>query len=195
MNNVLVENEIIQPKKNRRNKIVAAITISLSTFLIISLLIVYSRFHRTKSEIYDIDTKISRNLYLSNYFTETKTIKTKYDFLDDSSEEHEVTIYTNFMLFIINKTDFLKTAALIILESKKKTQNEIKDLIKFDIFEEEKIKEVISNPDGSKYPIALFKFYENGTISDIQLPVNIDQYNADSIIELIEEVIPKKNLG
>ena len=72
-----------------------------------------------------------------------------------------------------------------------KSYKELKKAISFDIFDEEKVKEVIANPDGSKYPLALFKFYENGTIDDIQLPSNMDEYNAHTIIELIEDVIPK----
>ena len=49
----------------------------------------------------------------------------------------------------------------------------------------------MSNPDGTKYPFALFKFYENGTIDDIKLPANMDAYYTQSIIELIENVVPK----
>ncbi len=95
------------------------------------------------------------------------------------------------MVFMIDKAEFLNTAVLIILDVKVKNLNEVKDVISFDIFNEEKVKEVIANPDGSKYPLALFKFYENGTIDDIQLPTNMNKYNAHTIVELIEDVIPK----
>lgn len=39
--------------------------------------------------------------------------------------------------------------------------------------------------------MAIFSFYENGTLEDIYLPNNTDSYNAISIIELIEILIPK----
>ena len=39
--------------------------------------------------------------------------------------------------------------------------------------------------------MALFSFYENGTLIDIQLPDNMDKYNFDTICEFIEKVIPK----
>ena len=39
--------------------------------------------------------------------------------------------------------------------------------------------------------MAVFTFYENGTVADILLPNNMDNYNANSIIELIGNVIPQ----
>ena len=85
----------------------------------------------------------------------------------------------------------MNTASLIILDSKVSTTEVNKDLAHFNIFDEAEIKEFESNPDGSKYPIVIFKFYEDGTIEDIQLPNNMDEYNARTLIELIETVIPK----
>ena len=43
----------------------------------------------------------------------------------------------------------------------------------------------------SKYPIAKFSFYENGTIDKIKLPNIMNNYNAYTIIELINNTIPK----
>ena len=58
----------------------------------------------------------------------------------------------------IEKNDFLNTAYLIITDSKV-TQGEIKeDLTSFDISDPNKINEFKSNPDGSKYPMAIFSF-------------------------------------
>ena len=39
--------------------------------------------------------------------------------------------------------------------------------------------------------MAMFKFYEDGTIEEIKVPDNMDKYNADNIVELIQNVIPK----
>ena len=186
-----VENEIVQSKSNKKVKIVVALASSLAIVAIITLLVGHFKFNWFKNEVYNLDAKIDRNLYQANYFTEIKTLNTKIGFTNGLSEVQESTIYTNFMVLISDKTEFLNTAILVILDTKVKSKDKLKDLVSFDIFNEEKIKEVIANPDGSKYPFALFKFYENGTIDDIQLPKNMDSYNAQSIIELIEKVIPK----
>jgi hypothetical protein len=95
------------------------------------------------------------------------------------------------MVMITGKEGFLNTAILVILDTKAKFEKDFKDINKFDIFDEEKIKEVIANPDGSKYPLGVFYFYENGTVVDIKLPNNMDEYYANEINELIENVIPK----
>ena len=185
------EKEFVQPKSHKKVIIAISITASLAIIAITTLLVGYFKFDWFKSEVYNIDAKITRNLHQASYFTETKTIKVKYGFTDGVTEEREATIYTNFMVFMIDKAEFLNTAVLILLDVQVKSYKELKKAISFDIFDEEKVKEVIANPDGSKYPLALFKFYENGTIDDIQLPSNIDEYNAHTIIELIEDVIPK----
>ena len=39
--------------------------------------------------------------------------------------------------------------------------------------------------------MSIFTFHEDGTLEDIKLPDNMDKYNADSIVELIKNVIPK----
>ena len=39
--------------------------------------------------------------------------------------------------------------------------------------------------------MAIFTFHEHGTLGDINLPDNMDKFNADSIVELINNVIPK----
>ena len=59
------------------------------------------------------------------------------------------------------------------------------------MFDEKERKKLESNPDGAKYPMAVFTFTDDGKIQEINLPNNMDEYNADSIIELINKVIPK----
>ena len=39
--------------------------------------------------------------------------------------------------------------------------------------------------------MSIFTFHEDGKLEDIKLPDNMDKYNADSIVELIKNVIPK----
>ena len=191
LNDEFVEREIAQPKSHKKIKIAISVVASLAIIAITTLLVGHFKFDWFKSEVYTLDTKISHNLYQVNYFTETKNIKTKMGFVSGVSENQEHTIYTNFMVMITGKEGFLNTAILVILDTKVKYQKEFKDVNTFDILDEAKIKEVIADPDGSKYPLAVFSFYENGTIADIKLPNNMDEYYANTINELIENVIPK----
>ena len=191
LNDEFVEREIIQPKSHKKIKIAVSIVASLAIIATTTLLVGYFKFNWFKSEVYTLDTKISHNLYQVNYFTETKNVNTKIGFVSGVSENQEHTIYTNFMVIITGKEGFLNTAILVILDTKVKYEREFKDVNTFDIFDEDKIKEVIANPDGAKYPLALFSFYDNGTAVDIKLPNNMDEYYANTINELIENVIPK----
>ena len=91
----------------------------------------------------------------------------------------------------LENNDFLNTATLVILDAKVEYGNELKEITSFNIFNQDKLDEVKNNPNGAKYPMAVFTFYENGTVADILLPNNMDNYNANSIIELIGNVIPQ----
>ena len=191
LNDEFVEREIVQPKSHKKIKIAVSIVASLAIIATTTLLVGHFKFNWFKSEVYTLDTKISHNLYQVNYFTETKNIKTKMGFVSGVSEDQEHSIYTNFMVMITSKEGFLNTAILVILDTKVKYGKDFKNINTFDIFDEDKIKEVIANPDGTKYPLALFSFYENGTVVDIKLPNNMNEYYANTINELIENVIPK----
>ena len=196
LNDDFVEKEVIQPKSHKKIKIAIAITASLAIIATTILLVGYFKFDWFKSEIYDIDAKISRKTYQANYFTETRTINTKMGFTSGISENHEQKIYTNFMVLQTDKkelenNDYLNTATLVILDAKVEYEDELKEITSFDIFNQDKLDEVKSNPNGAKYPMAVFTFYENGTVVDILLPNNMDDYNAKTIVELIGNVIPQ----
>ena len=196
LNNDYVENEVIQPKNTKKIKIAIALVASLTIISSAILLVGYFKFNWFKSEIYNIDAKISRNAYQANYFSETKTINTRIGFTSGITQDNEQKIYTNFMVMQkdrkeLKNNDFLNTATLVILDTKLENKNELKEINSFNIYNEENIKEFESNPDGAKYPMAVFSFYENGTIADILLPNNMDNYNAQTIVELIESVVPK----
>ena len=196
LNNDYVENEVIQPKNTKKIKIAIALVASLTIIASAILLVGYFKFNWFKNEIYNIDAKISRNAYQANYFSETKTINTRIGFTSGITQDNEQKIYTNFMVMQkdrkeLKNNDFLNTATLVILDTKLENKNELKEINSFNIYNEENIKEFESNPDGAKYPMAVFSFYENGTIADILLPNNMDNYNAQTIVELIESVVPK----
>ena len=161
-----------------------------------TLLIGYFKFDWFKSEIYKVDANITREINQANFFKETKTINTKVALTKDNYEEQNYEINTDFVVFLKEKTtlkenDNLYKASLVILKSKMTTKDEEYELPSFDIRDEEKVKEFKSNPDGSKFPIAEFSFYENGTISDIKFPDLADEYNSQTLQELVEKVIPK----
>ena len=137
--------------------------------------------------------------YYWYYFRETKIINSRVGFTNGISKTNEQKIITNFMVIQTDKKeldnkDFLNNATLVILNSKATFENATKNITSFNIFNESKVEEFKSNPDGAKYPMALFSFYENGTVFDIQLPNNVDNYNAHYIIELIVFLLNKKKI-
>ena len=96
---------------------------------------------------------------------------------------------------IKEKSTSYNTGYIVVLGSKAKSNGEEAQLDSFNIFDEKIIKEFESNPNGSKYPIAQFSFYEDGTIIKINLPKDIDSYNAEKLISLIKDVIPKLSIN
>ena len=196
LNENIIEKEVIHPKAHKKIKIFLAITGSILVIAATVLLIGYFRLNWFKSEIYNLDIKISRNTQEVNYFTETKILETRLGLTSGESNNKEITVKNNFLVVQTDReklenNDFLNTVSLIILDVKVKMDNEEKQGISFDIFKEEIVEEFKSNPEGSKYPMAIFSFYENGTIAEINLPNNMNQSIAKSMIDLIEKIIPK----
>ena len=195
--------EFWQPKSNKKIKIYLAIGIPMIIIIIIIALTV-NKSNKLKNnskndihnEIYNVDIKISRNTYHIYYFIEKKTINTRVGFTNGVKEEHEFSIFTNFIILQTDKKElennkFLNNATLVILDAKINYKNEQKELTNFDIFNKSFLNEFKANLNGIKYPMALFSFYENGTIIDIKVPDNMDNYNANNIMEIIENIIPK----
>lgn len=196
LNENFTEKEVIQPKNNKKIKIILAITGSILVIATTVLLFGYFKLDWFKKEIYKLDIQISRNTYEVNYFTETKTLEARFGLTSGESDIKEMTMKNNFLVVQTSReklesNDFLNTAFLVILDVKVNMENEEKPGISFDIFDETIVKEFKSNPEGSKYPMAIFSFYENGTIADINLPNNMNQSIAKSMIDLIEKIIPK----
>ena len=196
--NVSSENrEIIPAKSYSKVKLIIAI---ISTILILAatttLLIGYFKFDWFKKEIYKVDANITREVNQANFFTENKKISTRIALTKDNYEEQDYEVNTDFMVHLIDKTqlgenDNLYRASIVILKSKMTTKDEEYELPSFNISDESKVKEFKANPDGSKFPIADFSFYENGTISDVKFLKSTDEYNSQTLNDLIEKVIPK----
>ena len=188
---LLNEPEIVETKPS---KIRIAVSIIISTLLVsavTTLLIGHFKFDWFKSDSYKIDAKINRSVYQANYFSEKKTVTTKYSFENGDAEQKEYIVDNNFVVFLTGKKDKLNTAALVLLSSTMTYEEKVHELAHLNMFDEEQIKDLEANPDGAKYPMAVFTFTDDETIAEIKLPNNMDEFNAESIVELIQKVIPK----
>ena len=176
------------------NKVKLAVAIIASTLVLAAattLLIGHFKFDWFKSDNYKIDANINRSVYQANYFSEKKTVSTRISFENGPTENKQYVLDSNFVVFLTEKKDNLNTAIIVLLDSNMSSEEGQTELAHLNIFDEKEIKELEANPDGSKYPMAVFKFDDDGKIEEIKLPNNMDEYNAESIVELIEKVIPK----
>ena len=189
-------------QSKRSIMLIILIVVSILIFaIVITLLVGHFKYNWFKEKTKEIEQandipKLSRIVNQINYFTEIKTINTRVEFTQGSPEYTEQKINTNFVVMQTDRkelrnNDFLNNATLVILEANAIIRNETRNITSFNIFDESIIEEFKSNPNGTKYPMSLFSFYENGTLANILLPNDIDNYNANLIIELIEDVIPK----
>ena len=192
----LIDEKFEAPVKSNRKKYIIAIIAAATLISALSILLIgHFKFNWFQSEIYKLDATINRASYQANYFSETKNMKAAFTFSNGNHVEKDAKITTNFLVYLLDKqkikNTFINTASLIILNSHVKSDETDQDLTSFKLFDESTLKEVENNPDGSKYPNAIFSFTEEGTIKEIQLPNNMDKFNADSIVELIGNVVPK----
>ena len=197
INDELIDQEVQAPVKSNKIKYTIAIITGVVIAAAVAVLLVgHFKFGWFKSETYKINANIFRANYQANYFNEQKDMNIKVAFANGQNEEKKFSISSNFVIVLterkeLEKGDFLNTAALVVLDSNLKTDEDDIEMTKFSIFDEATVKELEANPNGSKYPIGIFTFHEDGTLGDIKLPDNMDKYNADSIVELINNVVPK----
>jgi len=191
---------ILSSKKSKICKIatliVAGIAIITTTVLLVAHF-KYGLFGSKSSQIIEIN----REANSLEFFSETRNLKTKMTYATGQAVSTEQIIDTDFVVLlkekkeIKEKSTFYNTGYIVILGSKVKANEEEAQLDSFNIFDEKIIKEFEANPNGSKYPIAQFSFYEDGTIIKINLPKDIDSYNAEKLISLIKDVIPKLSIN
>ena len=192
-NEILInEPEVVETKTSNKVKFTMAI---IATTLVLAaattLLIGHFKFDWFKSDNYKIDANINRSVYQANYFSEKKTVATQFVFTDGHIEKKEYILDTNFVVFLTDKKENMNTASLVLLSSTATVDEEVQKLPHLNLFDEKEIKEIEGNPDGSKYPMAVFKFDDDGKIEEIKLPNNMDEYDAQTVLELIEKVIPR----
>ena len=185
------ENPVIIKSKKKKYLIIAGIILGILIILtVIFLLVAHYEFGLFGSEIYKV-AEVKRELDSVEYFTETKTIKTKLAYTSGELEELENKVQTDFAVMLTNKEDSLNTANIVILKSKTRMKDKEASLNSFDIFDKTVVKEFEENPDGSKFPIAEFHFFDNGTIYDINLAKEMTKEEAQNMVDLINNVIPK----
>lgn len=81
MNEYILNDELIsipQPKIKNKFKIVLTVIIFFAFIITISILLIgHFKFNWFKNEIYNIDIKISRNEYQTNFFNKKKQLRLK----------------------------------------------------------------------------------------------------------------------
>ena len=186
------EPEIPETKVSNRKKI--AIAIAATTLVLAvgaTLLVGYLKFDWFNNGNYKIDANINRNIYQANYFSDKKTINAQFTLPDGVNQKKTIIVDTNFVVFVTDKQENKNTAILVILNAQTSEDGKIKDLPHINIFDENEVKELLANPDGAKYPMAVFTFDDEGKIGEIKLPNNMDEYHTETIAEFIQKIIPK----
>ena len=182
-------------KKSKCMKLVLIILGIVVLLVVVFILVAKFKYNFFKKEIYQV-AEIKRDLGTTEYFTETKTMASKMLYSNGQSQETEQIIDSKFVVMIterlnLGNNDYLNTAALIILESKIQMEGKEAELDSLNIFDEEVMKKFENNEENTRYPTAIFHFYENGTLKDIKVPTNSSKDDIENMVDLINEVIPK----
>lgn len=193
--------DVVQPEpvqKSRKTKYIKLGLLILASAAIITTVVLlvghfkYGLFQDKTNEVINI----KREMYTTEFFTLQKIVKSKLSYTSGELNERIQTIKTNFAVMLTDKErlpedDFLYTAYIVLLQSNVEMEGQQTPLNSFDIFDEKVIKEFEQNPNGGKYPMAVFRFYQSGALKDINVPTDMDKTDAQNIIDLINDVIPK----
>ena len=187
--------EIIEaPAQKNMNKIKIFALISAGFVIITTVFLVgYFQFGWFQKP----QDNIIANTYHQNQvllFNEFKTISTEIS-TESGKEVVDQDIKTDFMVVINSKTklnyfgeiDNLYNATLVILKTKSNDQV----VGGLNLTEDEEAEKFFNNPENDGHPIAKFAFYENGTLVDIFLSNDTNQFYASLMVDLIEHIIPK----
>jgi len=182
----------LSSKKSKICKIIVLIVSLVVIITTVSLLVAHFKYglFSSKSETYQV-ADIKREENSMEYFSETRKLKTKLTFATGEAADIEQEIDTDFVVMLKEKKENINSGYLVILDSKAKSKGEEAQLDSFNFLDEKIVENFESNLEASKVPIAEFSFDKNGTLIKINLPKNIDLYNAEKIIDLIKDVIPK----
>ena len=181
--------------KSKYIKLGLLIFATIAIITAVALLVGHFQYALFQSKIGEA-ISIKREMFTTEYFTETKTIKSKLSYTSGELNERVQNVKTNFAVMLTDKEplpkdDFLYTAYIVLLQSNVELEGQQAPLNSFDISDEKVIKEFEQNPNSGKYPMAVFRFYESGVLKDINVPKDMDKTDAQNIIDLINNVIPK----
>lgn len=185
----------IEPERKLNKKNILKISILLVSSLIIIttiFLIGYTKFGWFQKS----QDNIISNIYHQDQvllFNEFKTITTAIE-TQNGKENIEQTLDTDFIVTINSKTklnyfgiiDYLYNATILIT----KVKSNDKVVNKLNIINKEETENFIVDPN-IEHPLAKFSFFENGTLAEIYLVNTTSQYYASSLVDLIEQIIPK----
>ena len=98
--------EIIETKPSNKVKYaVAIVSTTLVLAAVTTLLIGHFKFDWFKSDNYKLDANISRTVYQANYFSEKKTVSTKFSFANGITHQKEYFLDTNFVVFLTDREE------------------------------------------------------------------------------------------
>ena len=136
------EKPLIKSKKKKYIIIGGIILGIIIIFVAIFLIVAHFKYNLFGSDIYQV-AKVKREVNSIEYFTETKTIKTKMAYTSGELEEIDTLVETDFAVMLTSKEESLNTANLVILKSKTKIKDEEASLNSFNIFDEKVVKKKV----------------------------------------------------
>ena len=192
--NIIEEGEREEVRKISKRKLIALVTTGLIVSTTLAIFLVgyfqFGWFQRNQDNV--IQNNYHENQVL--LFNEFKTISTEIT-SKNGKEVLEQNIINDFLVIINSKSklnyfgviDNLYNATLVVL----KTTTNDKVVGGLNILDDENSENFLKNPEKYEHPIAKFAFYENGTLLDIHIANDATQFYASSMVELIEQIIPR----
>ena len=86
---LLKDFEIVETKSNKVKIVFSIIVSTLIVATIATLLVGHLMFEWFKSDEYKIDAHINRSVYQANYFSEKKTINSKFTFNEHTEDSRQ----------------------------------------------------------------------------------------------------------
>ena len=194
INENIIEEQLIQRRSKINKKlIVGLVATGLITITIATFLVGYFAFGWFQKP----QDNVIQNTYHKDQvmlFKEVKTMRTEVK-SPDQRESLDQIITTDFLVMVNSKKklnyfgeiDNLYNATLILLNMDT-TEGKIGGL---NLLDKDEAERFLKNPEQFDQPIAKFAFYENGTLADIYIAKNTNQFSASSMVDLIEEIIPR----
>jgi len=195
INENIIEEELIQENKRINKKLVIGLIVAglIAITVLTTFLVGYFKFEWFQKK----QDNVIQNVYHKGQvilFNEVKTLTTEMKTREGKKiVDHE--IKTEFLVMINSKKklnyfgeiDNLYNGTLVIL----KMDTENQKIGGLNLIDEKELEKIVKNPENYEHPIAKFAFYENGTLVDIYLAKDNNRLYSSSMVELIEEIIPR----